>query len=318
MYRTMPKHTFPDHKRMFAYAARPDGRVLSSNHPAQARTHRATATRLVIPLISAALALGACSQNVWKADRSRYPTKAQQEAAFERHSDRCQASSRVVRITSSTTMTDTQAYRPAHHVEYNRTLYRSCMEAAGFMLAGSNQKKQAPPPPEKTADKPEAVAMEKMGEAETLAPAIPAPTPGAPPPAAPPQTVTMPEPAPPAESTPATESTPSAESTPPAEKTPAAEKTPPAASLAAANTPFRVQVGSFTTRAAAEKEWARLQTALPEIFASQEPIIAKATLPGRGTVYRLQRGGFDTMQEARTMCATLRAKQQACFPLRKS
>lgn len=247
--------------------------------------------------------LAACSHSTWEADETRYPTKAQQEAAFERHSERCQMRSRVIR-TPSQSMTDTQTYRPVNRVELDRALFRACMADAGFTLASSEERTTPPPEkttppkpavapspvPEKTAETPEAPSKKKDTPAEAATSEI-----SAPPSKSPPENLAMPP-----------------------QPAQVAEKTAPTAAMVAANTPFRIQLGSFRTRAAAEKEWTRLQTALPELFASKEPIIAKARLPGRGTFYRLQNGGFDTMEKARSTCATLRAKQLACFPLRKS
>lgn len=276
----------------------------SPNGRTQSRRWDAVIARRVITLVSAALALAACSQNAWKADESRYPTKAQQEAAFERHSERCQMRSRVIR-TPSQSMTDTQTYRPENRVELDRALFRACMADAGFTLA-SSEKKTTPPPPEKaTQPKPEEApppAPEKTAETpaeaskDKVAPVQAATSDVVSPPSkSPPETVPMPQ-----------------------QDTAVVEKTAPTAAMVAANAPYRIQLGSFRTRAAAEKEWTRLQTALPDLFASKEPIIAKATLPGRGIFYRLQNGGFDTMEKARSTCATLRAKKLACFPLRKS
>lgn len=260
--------------------------------------------RRTILLVLGALTFGGCAQDVWQADGSRYPTKKQQEAAFERHSKRCELKSRVIR-TPSTTLNDTQAYRQGHRIEHDRRLYNDCMEAAGFRLARPDLERTPPAPmqPVKRTEylaKEKDVAKEKVPEKEKSdatepsaaeAPA-PLPTPSQEPRA------TSAEPAPVVD-----------------ESQPVQPKT---TSIAATNSPYRVQLAAFRARAAAENEWARLQATLPDVFGSKEPIIEKKSLPGRGDFYRLQTGGFDTLHEARSMCARLRAKKQACFALRSS
>jgi cell division septation protein DedD len=247
--------------------------------------------RRAIVLFLGALLLTSCAQTAWKADKSRYPTKAEEEVAFERHNDRCLIKSRVIRAPSET-INQPQAARSGHRIVHDNARFNACMEAAGFRLARENTE-PAPPAPKEPAEK-----SDKISEPKDVA-AMP---PAAPVPDSPPVKAAEPEAAaPPA--------------APPAEKLPPA--VPAAAGVTAADSPYRIQLAAFTTRSRAEKEWARLQATSPGIFGTKELIIVEKELSGRGTFYRVQTGGFDTMQEARSMCATLRAKEQACFSLRK-
>ena len=65
----------------------------------------------------------------------------------------------------------------------------------------------------------------------------------------------------------------------------------------------------------AEAEWARLQKAFPKEFGGRELVVEKRAIAGRGTFYRVQTGRFETLKDARAMCASLKGKKQACLPV---
>jgi len=80
---------------------------------------------------------------------------------------------------------------------------------------------------------------------------------------------------------------------------------------------YRIQVASLRSRAGAEREWARLQARWPEVFGTREPVIVEKDIARRGTFFRVQTGGFETLADARAMCAILQAGKQACFPVKR-
>lgn len=86
---------------------------------------------------------------------------------------------------------------------------------------------------------------------------------------------------------------------------------------AAESAGWRVQLASFRARAAAEKESARLQTALTSVLAKGGGLkIAEAALP-KGTFYRIFAGPFADRREAAALCRDLKAEQQDCLVVRQ-
>lgn len=78
---------------------------------------------------------------------------------------------------------------------------------------------------------------------------------------------------------------------------------------------FLIQLSSVKSQKRAEAEWARLKKAFPKEFGGRELVVEKRTIAGRGTFYRVQTGRFETLKDARAMCATLKSKKQACLPV---
>ncbi len=78
---------------------------------------------------------------------------------------------------------------------------------------------------------------------------------------------------------------------------------------------FLVQLASVRSEARAKAEWARLQKAFPQEFAGRALIVEERAIAGRGTFYRVQTGRFETLKDARAMCAGLKSKKQACLPV---
>ena len=46
-------------------------------------------------------------------------------------------------------------------------------------------------------------------------------------------------------------------------------------------------------------------------------MIEKKEIAGRGTFYRVQSGGFKSLEEARSVCNELKAKKQACLAVKR-
>jgi hypothetical protein len=96
-----------------------------------------------------------------------------------------------------------------------------------------------------------------------------------------------------------------------------APQKPAASSANAAGGGFLVQLASVNSEKLAEREWARLQKAFPDLFGSRELTIEKKDIAGRGTFYRVQTGGYASLDEARAVCGDLKAKKQACLPVNR-
>jgi septal ring-binding cell division protein DamX len=80
---------------------------------------------------------------------------------------------------------------------------------------------------------------------------------------------------------------------------------------------YRVQLASVSSEALAKREWARLQKAFPDLLGEQTLIVEQKAIAGRGTFYRVQTGGYETLTDARAVCNGLKAKKQACLPIKR-
>lgn len=78
---------------------------------------------------------------------------------------------------------------------------------------------------------------------------------------------------------------------------------------------FLIQLASVKSQKRAEAEWARLKKAFPREFGGRDLVVEKRAIAGRGTFYRVQTGRFETLKDARAMCASLKGKKQACLPV---
>lgn len=125
----------------------------------------------------------------------------------------------------------------------------------------------------------------------------------------------------PAETAPPTGSAPAAGATASATApSPAAEQTaslPKAAAPAPTDGPYRVQLSSVRSEARAEREWTRLQKTFPDFFADRSLLIEKTDIAGRGTFFRVQTGGYETLSDARSVCSSLKAKKQGCLAIKR-
>ncbi len=75
-----------------------------------------------------------------------------------------------------------------------------------------------------------------------------------------------------------------------------------------------VQLGAFDDEASARAEWARLQTAFPDLLPGKAMVVQAAQSGGR-TFYRLRAHGFANEDVARQFCATMLAQNASCIPV---
>jgi cell division septation protein DedD len=108
---------------------------------------------------------------------------------------------------------------------------------------------------------------------------------------------------------------PSATQSASAPKAAPAKRSTPSANAAGGG--FLVQLASVNSEKLAEREWARLQKAFPDFFGDRQLTVEKKEIAGRGTFYRVQTGGYSTLDEARAVCGDLKAKKQACLPVNR-
>lgn len=78
--------------------------------------------------------------------------------------------------------------------------------------------------------------------------------------------------------------------------------------VAAATGPWRIQLGAFSKRSAAEALYGDLRGSAP--VAGHQPVYQPV-----GSVTRLQIGGFSSRAAAQAACAQLSSKGHACFPV---
>ena len=81
--------------------------------------------------------------------------------------------------------------------------------------------------------------------------------------------------------------------------------------------PYALQLVSVRSAEAAKKEGQRLQRVFPNLLGDLTLEVQKATVSGKGTVYRLRFGPFPNRATARDLCAQLKAKKQDCFVVRR-
>jgi hypothetical protein len=86
---------------------------------------------------------------------------------------------------------------------------------------------------------------------------------------------------------------------------------------AATNGHYYIQLASVGSEKVAAREWTRLQKVHPSILGARELVIEKKEIAGRGTFYRVQSGGFKSLEEARSVCNELKAKKQACLAVKR-
>jgi hypothetical protein len=75
---------------------------------------------------------------------------------------------------------------------------------------------------------------------------------------------------------------------------------------------WHVQLASSSTEAAAKSEWQSLSKKYPQLLGNRAHTIQTASVGGR-TYYRLRVSGFSASEDARTLCAKLKAYNVACF-----
>ena len=79
---------------------------------------------------------------------------------------------------------------------------------------------------------------------------------------------------------------------------------------------YRVQVGSFRSADAAEKQWSILTAKFKSLLSGKIHRVQDVEVKGKGLYYRLQVGGYDTRDSANKLCSDLKAKKQDCLVVR--
>lgn len=142
-------------------------------------------------------------------------------------------------------------------------------------------------------------------------PSVPAPTVPAPG-----ETAATAEPTAPAtsEAAPATDTQTVAADAAPAEPAPA-EAAPAAAPAAepAATGSARIQLAAVKSETAAQKEWARIQKANPDLLGDLTLHVERFNKTASEVYYRIQAGPLQDKASAKQLCAKLKQKNQACI-----
>ncbi len=86
----------------------------------------------------------------------------------------------------------------------------------------------------------------------------------------------------------------------------------------AVKAPYVVQLASAPSAVDAASEWQRLRKAYPELLAQQDLSLQKADLAGRGAVFRVRTGSFETLAAARRYCAAFRRQRQECLVVKRT
>ena len=74
-----------------------------------------------------------------------------------------------------------------------------------------------------------------------------------------------------------------------------------------------VQVSAHRDATAAQSDWIRLVRRHSTVLGSRKHMVVRADLGSRGVFYRLRVPGFATHDEARDLCAALKARGDGCF-----
>lgn len=102
-----------------------------------------------------------------------------------------------------------------------------------------------------------------------------------------------------------------AETPAPAEAAPAAEPAPAAAPATGGSA--RIQLAAVKSEAAAQKEWARLQKANPDLLGGLSLHVERFNKTASEVYYRIQAGPLADKAAAKQLCAKLKQKDQACL-----
>jgi cell division protein FtsN len=94
---------------------------------------------------------------------------------------------------------------------------------------------------------------------------------------------------------------------------PVVASTAPAAPAAASTGGHVVQVSSQKSESDAQASFRALQSKYPTVLAGRAPLIRKAELGDRGTVYRVQVGPFASADKANELCTNLKTAGGQCI-----
>lgn len=81
---------------------------------------------------------------------------------------------------------------------------------------------------------------------------------------------------------------------------------------------YTIQLGAFKTEDSARTAWFNIHTLHSSIIQDQPSYIVAASLPGKGTMQRLQMGDFTDKNAAKSMCDNLTQAGQNCFITEKN
>lgn len=76
---------------------------------------------------------------------------------------------------------------------------------------------------------------------------------------------------------------------------------------------YKIQLASFKSKSAAEKEWSHLSKKLPKHIGGYEKYIVAKDVEGKGIFYRLQIGPFEIKEEASKTCKLIKQSGINCF-----
>jgi cell division septation protein DedD len=112
-------------------------------------------------------------------------------------------------------------------------------------------------------------------------------------------------------------------SVPPDQATEQAPNAPPIPPTSNAATPvgnggYVVQVSSERSDSEAQASFKTLQSRYPTVLGGRSPLIRRVDLGEKGIVYRAQVGPFDTVDQAKQFCGSLKAAGGHCIVQRNS
>jgi cell division protein FtsN len=76
---------------------------------------------------------------------------------------------------------------------------------------------------------------------------------------------------------------------------------------------YRVQVGSFRSSDAAEKQWSMLSSKHKSLLSGLSYRVQDVDVKDKGTYYRLQLGAYGSRDSANKLCSDLKAQKQDCL-----
>lgn len=89
--------------------------------------------------------------------------------------------------------------------------------------------------------------------------------------------------------------------------------TPAAKAPAATGPRYRVQLGSFRSKGAAEKQWKNLQSKYKSLLGKVDYRVQDIAVKDKGTFHRLQAGAYGSRSSANKLCDALKAQKQDCL-----
>ncbi|HKJ72503.1 MAG TPA: SPOR domain-containing protein, partial [Alphaproteobacteria bacterium] len=80
---------------------------------------------------------------------------------------------------------------------------------------------------------------------------------------------------------------------------------------------YGIQIASVRDESGARSAWKNLVAAHPDLLGGLTLNIEKADLGEKGVFYRLQAGSLASLDDARSLCAKLKAQNVGCLPVRR-